>query len=64
MCLERIPFKLGICNKELGKFKLAIERLESGIKFAEKSKSDLETKQNWLTIANLFKTEIAELESN
>ncbi len=56
--------KLGICYKELGKFKLAIERLESGIKYAEKSKSDLETKQNWLTIANLFKTEIAELESN
>jgi len=56
--------KLGICYKELGKFKLAIDRLESGIKFAEKSKSDFETKQNWLTIANLFKTEIAELESN
>ncbi len=55
--------KLGICYKELGKFKLAIERLESGIKYAEKSKSDLETKQNWLTIANLFKAEIAELES-
>jgi len=32
--------KLGICYKELGKFKLAIERLESGIKYAEKSKSD------------------------
>ena len=55
--------KLGICYKELGKFKLANERLDSGIKYAEKSKSDLETKQNWLTIANLFKAEIAELES-
>ncbi|MHA1508297.1 MAG: tetratricopeptide repeat protein [Promethearchaeota archaeon] len=55
--------KLGICYKELGKFKLAVERLESGIKYAEKSKSDLETKNNWLTIANLFKAEIAELES-
>jgi tetratricopeptide (TPR) repeat protein len=55
--------KLGICYKELGKFKLAIERLDSGIKYAEKSKSDLETKQNWMTIANLFKAEIAELES-
>ena len=55
--------KLGICYKELGKFKLAIERLESGIKYAEKSKSDVETKNNWLTIANLFKTEIADLES-
>jgi tetratricopeptide (TPR) repeat protein len=55
--------KLGICYKELGKLKLAIERLDSGIKYAEKSKSDLETKQNWLIIANLFKAEIAELES-
>ncbi len=55
--------KLGICYKELGKFKLAIEKLESGIKYAEKSKSDVETKNNWLTIANLFKAEIEELES-
>ena len=55
--------KLGICYKELGKFKLGIERLESGIKYAEKSKSDVETKNNWLTIANLFKAEIADLES-
>ncbi len=55
--------KLGICYKELGKFKLANERLESGILYAKESKSDLVTKQNWLTIANLFKAEIAELES-
>ena len=55
--------KLGICYKELGKFKLAIEKLELGIKYAEKSKSDLQTKQNWFTIANLFKAEIEELES-
>ncbi len=55
--------KLGICYKELGKFKLATEKLESGIKYAEKSISDLETTQNWLTIANLFKAEIEELES-
>jgi len=56
--------KLGICYKELGKLKLALEKLESGIKYAEKSKSDLETKKNWLTIANLFKAEIAELEND
>ena len=55
--------KLGICYKELGKFKLALEKLESGIKYAEKSKSDLETRRNWVTIANLFKAEIEELES-
>jgi len=55
--------KLGICYKELGKFKLAIEKLELGIKYAEKSKADLQTKQSWLTIANLFKAEIEELES-
>jgi len=55
--------KLGICYKELGKFELAVEKLESGIKYAKKSISDLETTQNWLTIANLFKAEIEELES-
>jgi hypothetical protein len=43
--------------------KLALEKLESGIKYAEKSKSDLETKKNWLMIANLFKAELAELEN-
>ncbi len=53
--------KLGICYKELGKFKLALEKLESGIKYAEKSKLDLETKKNWLAIANLFIAEIEEL---
>lgn len=55
--------KLGICYKELGKLKLAIEKLESGIKYAEKSKSDLETKKSWLAIATLFIAEIEELES-
>ena len=55
--------KLGICYKELGMLKLALEKLESGIKYAEKSKSDLETKKNWLMIANLFKAELAELEN-
>ncbi len=55
--------KLGICYKELGKLKLAVERLDSGMKYAGKSKLDLETKQKWLMIANLFKAEIAELES-
>ena len=55
--------KLGICYKELGMLKLALEKLESGIKYAEKSKSDLENKKNWLMIANLFKAELAELET-
>ncbi len=56
--------KLGICYKELGKFKLALEKLESGIKYVEKSKLDLETKKNWLAIANLFIAEIEELKEN
>jgi len=38
--------------------------LESGIKYAGKSKLDLETKQNWLAIANLFIVEIEELKEN
>ena len=56
--------KLGICYKELGKFKLAVESLESGIRYSANSKSDLETKNNWLAIANLFIAEIEELKEN
>jgi tetratricopeptide (TPR) repeat protein/Mn-dependent DtxR family transcriptional regulator len=50
--------KLGICDKELGNFELALENLKKGKKIIEKSRSDEETKQKWRQIADLFLAEI------
>ena len=50
--------KLGICEKELGNLELASENLERGKNYIEKSRTDEETKQKWLQIANLFLAEI------
>ncbi|NHJ26104.1 MAG: MarR family transcriptional regulator [Candidatus Lokiarchaeota archaeon] len=53
--------KLGICYKEIGKFKLAIENLELGKKLSKKSNVDYDTKEKWLIIADLFISEIEQL---
>ena len=50
--------KLGICDKELGHLELALDNLNRGKKLMETSKSEEETKQKWLQIANLFLAEI------
>ena len=50
--------KLGICDKELENFEIALESLNKGKKFIEKSRSDEETKQKWRQIADLFLAEI------
>jgi len=50
--------KLGICDKELGNLEPALKNLKRGKKFVEKSRSDEETKQKWLQIADLFLAEI------
>jgi len=50
--------KLGICYIELNKYELALENLKEGKVLAKKSKSDPETKQKWLSIADLFLAEI------
>jgi len=52
--------KLGICYKALDKYDLALENLKDGKRLTKKSTSDPETKQKWLTIADLF---LAELET-
>ncbi|MFX1346641.1 MAG: tetratricopeptide repeat protein [Promethearchaeota archaeon] len=54
--------KLGICYKELKNFDLALENLKKGKKLTESSSIDEETKQKWITIANLFLLEIEQLE--
>jgi tetratricopeptide (TPR) repeat protein/Mn-dependent DtxR family transcriptional regulator len=46
--------KLGICYKAIGKLELATKNLKEGIEMTEKNVKDSETKQKWLTIANLF----------
>ncbi|MBY9004490.1 MAG: hypothetical protein KGD73_10995, partial [Candidatus Lokiarchaeota archaeon] len=53
--------KLGICYKELGKFELAREYLNRGKEFTNKATTDFETKQKWLTIVELFLSEIEEM---
>ena len=55
--------KLGICYKELENYELALEYLQKGKKFTDKSLSDIDTKRKWVTIANLFLAEIEQLEA-
>ena len=50
--------KLGICYKEIENFKLALENLSKGKDYTEKSNADQDTKQKWITIAELFLTDI------
>ena len=50
--------KLGICYKALKKYDLALKNLKQGKNLTKKSKHDTETKQKWLTIADLFLSEI------
>jgi len=55
--------KLGICYKELENFDLANEYLQRGIESTEETAGDHETKTKWITIANLFLTEIEQIEA-
>jgi tetratricopeptide (TPR) repeat protein len=60
--INQTYIKLGICYKEMGDQDLAIKNLTKGKEFTNKCYCDLETKRNWLVIAQLFLDEIAELE--
>jgi tetratricopeptide (TPR) repeat protein len=59
--INQTYIKLGICYKELKQFDLAIEYLKKGKSLTSKSKVDEDTKQKWLTIADLFLLEIEQL---
>ena len=50
--------KLGICYKALEKYDLALKNLKKGKDLTKKSTSDPETKQKWVTIADLFLLEM------
>jgi len=56
--INQTYIKLGICYKELKKFDLAVENLNIGKKLMEESSIDIETKQKWQAIVNLFLSEI------
>ncbi|MFX1419358.1 MAG: hypothetical protein ACFE9N_10600 [Promethearchaeota archaeon] len=60
--INQTYIKLGLCYKELQKFDLAVENFKIGKDLTEKSAADAETKQKWLTIADLFLTEISQIE--
>ncbi|MHA2390518.1 MAG: tetratricopeptide repeat protein [Promethearchaeota archaeon] len=60
--IHQTYIKLGICYKELKKIQLAVENLKKGIEITTKEVSDPDTKQKWLSIANLFLAEIEQLE--
>jgi predicted Zn-dependent protease len=53
--------KLGVCYLALENYDLAETNLKTGKSLIEKNVKDVETKQYWLTIAELFLAEIMEL---
>ena len=54
--------KLGICYKAIGNRDLAFKNLKKGKDLTNKNVNELDTKQKWLIIADLFLTEIEQLE--
>ena len=54
--------KLGICYKTIGNLDLAMENLRKGIELTKKNVKDPETKQKWLSIANLFLSDLKPIE--
>lgn len=56
--------KLGICYKALGNYDLTEKNLKKGKEITKKSSIDPETKQKWLTIADLFLSDLQPLEVN
>jgi len=57
--INQTYIKLGICFKEMGDRDSAIKNLTKGKEFTNKCFCDIDTKRNWLTIAELFLAEIA-----
>jgi tetratricopeptide (TPR) repeat protein len=60
--INQTYIKLGICYKELKEYDLALENLQKGRDLTNESDIDPEMKQKWLTIAELFITEIGQIE--
>ncbi|TFF83918.1 MAG: hypothetical protein EU552_02225 [Promethearchaeota archaeon] len=60
--INQTHIKIGICYLALEKFELAIQNLKKGKELTNKIISDLESKNKWLAIAELFIAEIKEQE--
>ncbi|MHA2399776.1 MAG: hypothetical protein ACXADU_12930 [Promethearchaeota archaeon] len=60
--INQTYIKLGICYKELKEHDLALENLQKGKDLTNESDSDPEMKQKWITIAELFISEIGQIE--
>lgn len=56
--------KLGICYKALENYELAVKNLTKGKNLINQKVKDTETKQKWLSIANLFLSELKPIEVN
>jgi len=59
--IHQTYIKLGICYKELKDYDLAVENLKRGIKITEDDVDDVEAKEKWLALGNLFIAEIDQL---
>jgi len=55
--------KLGICYKEIENIKMAIQYLKKGKQLTEKSQTDIDTKQKWLAIVELYMLEISQMKA-
>jgi len=58
--IHQTYIKIGICYTALENFKLAIQNLKRGKELTSKIISDLESKNKWLAIVDLFLAEIEE----
>jgi tetratricopeptide (TPR) repeat protein len=58
LLIHETYIKLGVSYKELKDYDQALENLRMGKKYTQRCSCDLETKRKWLTIADLFITEI------
>jgi tetratricopeptide (TPR) repeat protein len=59
--IHQTYIKLGICYKELKNYDLAVQNLERGLEITEKDVIDMEMKQKWFSIGNLFLGEIEQI---
>ncbi|MFX0036596.1 MAG: hypothetical protein ACFE9I_13270 [Candidatus Hermodarchaeota archaeon] len=58
--INQTYIKLGICYKELGNHKLAVDNLNKGKELTDLASIEDNIKQNWNKIADIFLAEIAE----
>ncbi len=58
--INQTYIKLGVCYKELGNYKLAVEFIRKGKKITESTPSEMDINQKWNKIADIFLSEMEE----